>query len=387
VSRKRLSRRLLFGVVAVLSAAVIPMLAGSASAAPADDPQPEAVCPPAPIGYATCLSLRLPGGPSSAAVPYGPADLQAAYQLPSATKGSGQTVAIVDAFDDPTAESDLAFYRSNYGLPSCTTANGCFRKVNQNGGTTYPPFNLGWAEEIALDVEMVSAICPNCHILLVEANDNSFTNLGIAVDRAALMGANTISNSYGGGEFAGEISGDVHYNHPGTAITASSGDDGFGAQYPAASQFVTAVGGTRLVQAPTTRRGWKETAWNGAGSGCSVFEPKPSWQTDPACPRRTIADVSAVADPATGVAVRYNGSWFQFGGTSVSSPIIASVYALAGNAATVNYGSYPYLHTRRNLFDIKKGSNGVCGGTYLCTAMRGYDGPTGLGSPKGIGGF
>jgi subtilase family serine protease len=317
---------------------------------------------------------------------YGPADLQDAYKLPSATAGTGQTIAIVDAFNDPTAESDLAFYRSNYGLSPCTTGNGCFKKVDQNGGTNYPPFNNGWAEEIALDIEMVSAICPNCHILLVEANDNSFTNLGIAEDRAALMGVNATSNSWAAGEFSGELGQDVHYNHPGEAITFSSGDSGYGVVYPAASPFVTAVGGTHLIKSGG-KRGWTETAWSGAGSGCSAFEPKPTWQTDPNCAKRTVSDVSAVADPATGVAVRYNGSWFVFGGTSVSSPIIASVYGLAGNGGSVNYGEYPYLHKKKNIYDVKSGSNGSCGGSYLCTAKKGYDGPTGLGTPHGVKAF
>ena len=387
---KRSKRRLLFagGLPLVIAAAVVAAMVGHAAPAQASGPQITSACPSAPAGFARCFALQVgtaQAGPQVSG--YGPADLQAAYKLPSATHGSGQTIAIVDAFNDPTAESDLAIYRSNYGLPACTTANGCFRKVDQNGGTNYPPFNNGWAEEIALDVEMVSAICPNCHILLVEGNDNSFTNLGLAEDRAAIMGANATSNSFGGGEFAGETAQDVHYNHPGEAITVSLGDSGFGVEYPAASQFVTAVGGTRLVRNSSTR-GFGETAWNGAGSGCSLFEAKPAWQTDALCAHRTVADVSAVADPATGVAVRYNGSWFVFGGTSVSSPIIASVYGLAGNGSSVNYGSYPYLHvTKKTLFDIKSGSNGSCGGTYLCTAKVGYDGPTGLGTPKKLGAF
>lgn len=318
-----------------------------------------------------------------------PADLQSAYNLPSATAGSGQTVAIVDAFDDPNAESDLATYRSQFGLAPCTTANGCFRKVDQNGGTKFPRSDSGWAEEISLDLDMVSAICPNCHILLVEASTNSLTNLGTAVNRAALMGANAISNSYGGGESSGEVSNDTSfYKHAGIAVTASSGDSGFGPQFPAASQFVTAVGGTSLTRASNTR-GWTETTWNGAGSGCSGFIAKPAWQTDSGCSRRTIADVSAVADPNTGVSVfdtfRVSG-WLVFGGTSVSSPIIASVYALAGNASSTNFGSFPYSHTS-SLNDVTSGSNGSCGGTYLCTAGAGYDGPTGLGTPNGTGAF
>ncbi|GAC1356558.1 MAG: peptidase S8 [Ktedonobacteraceae bacterium] len=349
-------------------------------------------CSAAPVGYAHCHAVLItPNGSSPAG--YNPADLQSAYNLPSANAGSGQTVGIVDAYDDPKAESDLGVYRSQFGLPPCTTANGCFRKVNQSGGTKYPKANGGWAQEISLDLDMVSAICPNCHILLVEASSSSLTNLGTAVNEAAKLGANEISNSYGGGESSSDTSYDTsYYNHPGIAITVSSGDSGYGVQYPAASQYVTAVGGTTLTRNSGTARGWSETAWSGAGSGCSAYDPKPSWQKDTGCSKRTVADVSAVADPNTGVSVydsySYQGQsgWLVFGGTSVASPIIASVYALAGNASIVTYGSYPYSHTS-NLNDVTSGSNGSCGGSYLCTAGTGYDGPTGNGTPNGSGGF
>jgi len=340
-----------------------------------------------PVGFARCHArvVATAGG-----VPSGlnPADLQSAYKLPSATAGGGQTVAIVDAYDDPNVESDLGVYRAQFGLPACTTANGCFRKVDQNGGTRYPRGNTGWAQEISLDVDMVSAACANCHILLVEASSNSFANLAAAVDRAAALGANEISNSYGGNEYANEVSDQSHYNHTGIAITASTGDSGYGVQFPAASRYVTAVGGTSLTRA-SDARGWSETAWSGAGSGCSAYVAKPSWQSDPGCGNRALADVSAVADPNTGVSVydsyRTSG-WLVFGGTSVASPLIASVYALAGNAGTVVSGSYPYTHPS-GLFDVTSGSNGTCGGSYLCTAGTGYDGPTGLGTPNGGSGF
>ncbi|HCI80947.1 MAG TPA: peptidase S8, partial [Ktedonobacter sp.] len=243
-----------------------------------------------------------------------------------------------------------------------------------------------------LDLDMVSAICPNCHILLVEASSASLTNLGAAVNEAAKLGATEISNSYGGGESSSDTSYDTtYYNHPGIAITASAGDSGYGAQYPAASQYVTAVGGTSLTKA-SNARGWSETVWSGTGSGCSSYDPKPSWQTDSGCSHRTVGDVSAVADPNTGVAVYdsyvYQGAsgWLVFGGTSVASPIIASVYALAGNATSVTYGSYSYSHTS-SLNDVTSGSNGSCGGTYLCTGEPGYDGPTGNGTPNGTGAF
>ena len=341
---------------------------------------------------------------------YHPLDLQDAYSLPSGTAGAGQTVAIVDAYNDPYAAKDLATYRSSFGLPTartCSITGGkltspggpCFVSVNQNGSTSsLPRSDGGWSQEISLDLDMVSAVCPNCNILLVEASSASYSNLGAAVNEAAKLGATEISNSYGGGESSSDPSYDTeYYNHPGIAITASSGDGGYGVEYPAASQYVTAVGGTSLSSDGTTPRGWSETAWSGAGSGCSRYDAQPSWQaSNPivagVCSHRGVADVSAVADPATGVSVydsyRYGGAsgWLVFGGTSVSSPITAGVYALAGNAASVTYGSYPYSHTS-SLFDVTSGSNGSCGGSYLCTAGPGYDGPTGLGTPNGVTAF
>jgi subtilase family serine protease len=350
------------------------------------------VCPGRVAGAAHCHSWVEVGPdrkPTGGGTPRGyvPADLISAYKLSSG--GSGQTVAIVDAYDDPKAESDLAVYRAQFGLPACTTANGCFRKVNQSGGTSYPRGNGSWAEEISLDLDMVSAICPNCKILLVEASSASFANLSAAVDEAARLGANVISNSYGGSEYSSETADQSHYNHPGIAITVSSGDAGYGVEFPAASQYVTAVGGTSLTRSSNSR-GWTETAWSGAGSGCSAYITKPSWQTDAGCSKRTVADVSAIADPNTGVAVYDSYSkgagWMVFGGTSVAAPIIGAVYALAGNAGSVNYGSSSYSHLSA-FFDVTSGSNGSCGGTYLCTGSVGFDGPTGNGTPNGTGGF
>ncbi|HEY2298549.1 MAG TPA: S53 family peptidase [Jatrophihabitans sp.] len=335
---------------------------------------------------------------------YGPADIQSAYNL-AGTSATGKTVAIVDAYNDPNAEQDLATYRSHYGLPACTTANGCFKKVNQNGASTpMPSTDYGWGLEISLDLDMVSAACPSCNILLVEANSATDTDLYKAVDTAAAApGVVAISNSYGGAEASTQTADDAHFNHPGIAITASSGDSGYGVSYPAASQYVTAVGGTSLSKA-SNARGWTETAWSGAGSGCSAYDPKPSWQTDTGCTKRTVADVSAVADPNTGVAVYDTANscgtssfcdylisvgvvqgadgWVQVGGTSASSPIIASVYALGGHSSA----SWTYAHTA-SLNDVTSGSNGSCSGSYLCTAKAGYDGPTGLGTPNGTGAF
>lgn len=339
-----------------------------------------------------------------ASIGYYPCDLQSAYNLSSssASNGSGQTVAIVDAYDDPTAESDLAVYRATFGLPACTSGNGCFTKRAQNGSTSYPSADAGWAGEIALDLDMVSAICPNCHILLVEATNNSNLNLYTAENEAVVLGATEISNSWGGGESTIDPGSETTYfNHPGVPITASTGDDGFigppgvgsGVSFPASSQYVTAVGGTRLLGSGSTR-GWVESAWSGAGSGCSARITKPIWQKDTQCTFRMLADVSADADPNTGV-LTYNTyqsfGWGIIGGTSESSPIIASVYAISGNASTVVYGSYPYLN-QGFIYDITTGSNDTgdptCGGnpTYYCNAGTGYDGPTGLGTPNGATG-
>jgi subtilase family serine protease len=323
---------------------------------------------------------------------YGPSSLQAAYKLPSSTGGTGQTVAIVDAYDDPSAEADLGVYRAQYGLAACTTANGCFRKVSQTGTTQYPASNGGWAQEESLDLDMVSASCPNCHILFVEATSATNANLATAENEAATLHATEISNSYGGGESGATNSA---YSHAGIIITASAGDSGTGAQQPASYATVVAVGGTTLKTASNSR-GWTETVWSGTGSGCSAYVAKPSWQTDKGCTKRSETDVSAVADPNTGVAVydsfAYQGyqGWLVFGGTSVSSPLMAGVYALAGNAASLNAAQSIWQHGGTSaLNDVTSGSNGRCSRsyTYICTAGVGYDGPTGWGTPSGVTAF
>jgi subtilase family serine protease len=370
-----------------------------ASAVAAGFKQSEA-CGAAVAGSARCLAIvRTPVTAAGLAVspnattPSGksPANLISAYALPSATAGSGQTVAIVDAYDDPNAAADLATYRSYYGLSACTVANGCFKKVSQTGSTTsLPAANTGWAEEISLDIDMVSAICPKCKILLVEATTSSFANLGTAVNEAATLGATEISNSYGSTGDASDSTYSKYYNHPGIAVTASSGDDGYGISYPASSHYVTAVGGTTLTASTSTTRGWTETAWADAGSGCSTYNTALTGQASfsTGCTKRAEADVSAVANPSTGVSVydSYGESgWLTFGGTSVSSPIIASVYALAGNAASID-NNYPYTHST-SLNDVTSGSNGSCTTTQWCNARAGWDGPTGLGTPNGVGAF
>ena len=340
------------------------------------------------------------GTPKSATLPsgYGPAQFQGAYGLTNLN--STQTIGIVDAYNNPNIKSDLDKYNQTFSLPvfpncSSTVTTSCFQKVNQRGGTSYPSTNSGWALEIALDVEVAHAACPTCKILLVEADSASYTNLLAAVDRAVTMKANVVSMSWGSSEFSSETSFDSHFNVPGVVFTTSSGDSGYGTSYPAASKYVTAVGGTTLaVDSNNNYAG--ESAWRGAGSGCSLYESQPSFQTAlglVGCTKRMIADVSADADPNTGAAVydsvRYSGrsGWFQVGGTSLSSPIIAAVYALAGNGNTIAPANgYPYSHTL-NLNDVVSGSNGSCTVTFLCHAVIGYDGPTGIGTPSGSGAF
>ncbi len=364
-------------------------------------------CAAAPAaGFAACnskLSAHLhrsgdvvPAASTSYTSGYAPADLVAAYKLALASGGgTGVTVAVVDAYASPSAQSDLDAYRTQFNLGTPT-----IKQVNQIGGPiSSVSGDVGWGQEEMLDLDMVSAACPRCNILYVGANSASFADLGAAVQTAVNLGATVVSNSYGAAEFSSESSYAAPYSHPGVAITVSSGDSGYGVQFPAALGTVTAVGGTSLSRAPSTARGWTESVWSGAGSGCSAYIAKPSWQTDSGCAtHRTVADVSAVADPNTGVAVYDSygstggANWLVFGGTSVAAPFVGGVYGLAGNAAVVGASaSYTYAN-RTSLFDVTTGSNGRCtkgrsGAAYLCTGVVGYDGPTGLGTPNGVGAF
>jgi subtilase family serine protease len=390
--------RTLAAALALTALALNAALPGTASAAPpADSP----ACGKARPGHARCLSVvhhgRAQIKAATAELPDGlnPQLLDLAYKLP-ADAGTGQTIAIVDAYDHPNAEADLAAYRETFGLPACTTANGCFAKLDQRGEPgPYPAADPGWALEISLDLDAVSAACPNCGIILVEADSSSLENLAAAVDTAAGLNPVAISNSYGADEFNGMDAYAPHYAHPGTTVVVSSGDGGFGpAQYPAVLPTVLAVGGTTLT-AEANARGWSESAWSGAGSGCSAYVAKPSWQHDPNCHMRTTADVSAVADPATGLAVYdsvpINGhaGWHVVGGTSLAAPLIAAVVGLAGDGHRITPGTV-YANAS-SLFDPVGGSNGRngydCGGDYLCTGLPGYDGPTGLGTPDGVAAF
>ncbi|MCH5676777.1 S53 family peptidase [Streptomyces gilvus] len=416
--RRRVTRLIRPAVTALLLALALPAAgtahaAGTATATPAV----EHACAAAPAGQARCLALvrtdvhgglgvrgpaaaaKLRAGASTAdtRLPdgYGPADLRAAYRLP-ATGGADQTIALVDAYDDPTAEADLAVYRATYGLPPCTTDNGCFRKVNQRGDTAPLPASgavSGWATETALDLEMASAACPQCRILLVEADEPTMGDLAAAVDTSVALGATEVSNSYGGTENHGTTAFAKDYSHPGVAVVASSGDSGYTVpSFPAAYSGVVAVGGTSLNRADNDR-GWQETAWSGSGSGCSAWVDKPAWQQDTDCPGRTIADVSAVADPDTGLAVyvtsvpRGSGGWTIVGGTSASAPYVAGVIALAGHPGAYADASRLYSAPAASLNDVTDGSNGNCEGDYLCTAVPGYDAPTGNGTPNGLAAF
>lgn len=330
---------------------------------------------------------------------WGARDIESAYKLP--VSRHGQTVALVEAFDTPKLETYLNVYRRQYGLPACTTANGCFRKVNQAGKASPLPANgtlSGWDGEATLDVDMVSAACPQCHILVVEANTPGYGDLATAENTAARLRASAISNSFGGREngFAQAYAAD--FNHPGHVIVVSSGDTGYtAANFPANLSTVTAAGGTELSRA-RNGRGYSEQVWNSDGgassSGCSAYVSKPVWQHDAHCPGRTVADVSALADAIAMYNTDYApGGWLEAAGTSAAAPLIAGVYALAGNTASIKPG-YEYAHAGA-FFDVTAGNNDAffagggtsCGSDYLYVAKKGYDAPTGLGTPDGISGF
>ena len=435
--------RPLMRVAATLVAVVLAL----AMAAAASGYSVERVCGTPRPGAASCAAMRLVSAPpapaelqAGAATQAGealsgagpavtdtspfagyltPQDLHAAYALPSETASSAtQTVAVIDAFDDPTAEADLGVYDEQFGLPACTSANGCFRKLDEQGSASpMPPENGEWAGEISIDVQMAHAICQSCHVLLVEADSEGFADLGDAVDAAVNAGATEISNSYVGPEepamasFFAELAASS-YDHPGVVVTASSGDCGYlneacagwpaAANFPADSPDVVAVGGTSLAE---KKNAWSSSVWDEAGSGCSQIFTAPEWQSAVAgfsatgCgSMRSVADVAAVADPNTGVDVydstpEGNGEptgWTVFGGTSVSSPIIAAEFALAGGSGGVAYPAatlYPHVGEGSSLYDVLTGSNGSCGGASACQAAVGFDGPTGVGSPLGLGAF
>jgi subtilase family serine protease len=351
------------------------------------------------------------GTPAVTTTPTGfsPAQLHSAYNLPTEAPVP-QTIAIVVAYDWPTAKADLDKYNSTFGLPffpscSATVTTACFQKVNQNGAASpLPVTNAGWAQEAAIDVETAHGICQNCKILLVEANTAGFADLAAAARTAAAMGANVISNSYGGGDWVIDLSPyEAAYEHPGVAVVAATGDKGYissGAVFPASLPGTVAVGGTTLaLNADNSYK--SETTWVGGGSGCSYKYAAQPWQTSlpnwaaVGCgTKHSTADVAAVGDPATGAAIydstpydRKSG-WFRFGGTSLATPIIAGAYGLAANASAQPYPAAIAYANPSALRDITTGANSsTCAGRVICQAGPGYDGPTGLGTPNGLGGF
>jgi alpha-tubulin suppressor-like RCC1 family protein len=375
------------------------------------------------------LAAPMPGGLAGASLTlegsgelggYDPQDLQSAYRIPP-SGGEEQTIAVVDAYGDELAEADLAHYRERYGLPPCTHADGCFRKVNQQGAEAgYPEFNSSWALETALDLDMAAAACPHCHLLLVEAGSEDLSSLAAAVNTAAGLGASEISNSYGTSEESQQcntseaiahcLSYSHEYDHPGVLVTAAAGDSMFprqlGPDFPASSPHVVAVGGTSLHRAPGTGREWSEQVWfegpeefafngpeAGSGSGCSLVEPKPSWQSDTGCTHRTGNDVAAVAACETPVSVYFSADgrrtrvWVDVCGTSVSSPLVAGIEAHASAAVRSLPGAEAFYRDPGDFFDVTEGENCQCQGNdvpeYLWHAGVGYDGPTGNGTPDG----
>ncbi len=337
----------------------------------------------------TCLALiESKSGIDPSVAGWAPSDFQARYDLPSSTGGKGQIVAIVDAYDNPNVASDLAAYRSHFGLGTAS-----FTKYNQRGQTKkYPGGSTGWGLEIDLDVQMVSAICPLCTIDLVEADSSDSADLQTAEAEAVALGAHVVSNSwvcYGSYTCVDPS----YFDKPGVLYTAGTGDVGYGfSGAPAALPSVVSVGGTVLAKSRST---YDEIVWDGTGAACATDVAKPAWQHDPDCTSRTEGDVSAVAwQVAEYDTYGYHG-WFTVGGTSIATPMIAAVYALAGNAAKQVAAKKIWLLKKQErnaaLHDISSGSDGSCGGSYLCQAgtnqFHTYSGPAGWGTPNGTQAF
>ena len=407
-TRRRLFVTTLISLV-VAGGALVPTLTTTSNAAPSIAKYVRSCPAYPPVGYATCDALRrtdiaAPNAQPNAILPsdppgYHPADLQSAYKLPSATKGAGRTIAIVDAWDDPNAELDLAVYRDTFNLPPCTTLNGCFRKVDQRGSVLYPKPNVGWGDEISLDLDMASAVCPKCNLLLVETDSAAFRDLEVGVRQAGLLGATVISLSWGSGKGYDPVdTTDSPFHQAGRPIVVSSGDSGAGIQYPANSRYVYAAGGTSLNRNTATDRGWSESAWgrlvgvvlgvriwDGTGSGCSKTNPAIApLRINTGCAGRAETDLSAVADPNTGVAI-YNTfakpGWAVLGGTSASAPIIAGAMALLPDPTQLANPAILYFVQATYFYDVTTGANGDCT-NQMCRARVGWDGPTGRGTPN-----
>ena len=405
-------RRLLtaFGVVAVVGAASMTQTGAFASPATphASHVYSKRVCGISRSAtYAECFARvvtdargRVIASPTVSG--YGPTQFHTGYNLPTTVSGA-HTIAIVDAYANPNVLANLNTYNAQFGLPNfpkCAKKKGittsCLDVRNQFGQKSpLPAGNTGWGLEIALDVQVAHAICQNCKIALYEANSNSFADLATAVNTAANRKADAISNSYGSYLF--DCGTQSAYNHQKIAVTVSAGDSGFGVACPANQNTVVSVGGTNLqLNGDNTYK--SETVWNGTGSGCSGVISAQSWQTSASnwaaigCgTKRGMTDVSADADPNTGAAVydTYGyGGWLVVGGTSLSSPLIAGVYALAGNVTTWNYPAQSVYLAPGSLHDVTSGSNGSCPSHPLqCSAGSGYDLPTGIGTPNGLGAF
>ncbi|WGL50715.1 hypothetical protein P5P86_12150 [Nocardioides sp. BP30] len=324
---------------------------------------------------------------------YTPADLASLYRIP-ANVTSGATIGIVDVGSDPNTQAQLSYYRSYFGLPACTAASGCFREVGQSGSTKLPATDAGWVDEIAMDTQAVSAVCPSCHILLVDASSADSADLGTAAKTAVRLGATYLSLSYGSPDSSFDATLNLsYYNSVGVTYVAASGDSGYagGTIFPSSATNVVAAGGTsaRLVAGT-----WRQSAWSDAGSGCAtagvlgvVTQLVQSILSGSACPRgRAVTDVSALADPNTGLLFYRGGTWWSGGGTSLAAPIVASLYALAGNH-TAPLSVYSNVTDRPGSFvDVTSGQTGSCG-TVLCQAATGWDGPTGVGTPAGLAGL
>ncbi|MGB6985558.1 MAG: S8 family serine peptidase [Candidatus Aquilonibacter sp.] len=378
-----------------IGAAAIPIVGRLLGANSTTSPKTTSVCSLV-TGSGSCNAIRrLDVIPVLNLIPaliagFQPQDLWGAYNVPW-SRGAGQTIGIVVAMNNPNAAADLAVYRSTMGLPQCTISSGCLRFAAQNGSSALPAGDQNWGQEMSVDLDMASAICPNCKLLVVEANSSDIENLTASVSTAVSLGATVVSNSYTTPETAAVAADNPKWNHPGVPIVAGAGDNGYGVGWPASSSYVTAVGGSTLLPI-LDGIAVLETAWSDTGSGCSAYIAKPSWQHDFLCHKRTVNDVAAVANPVPGVAVydTYFASssdqgWNVYGGTSVATPIVAGMYALAGNGSSVNNAQGLYAKAG-SLNNIILGLNGLCL-SYLCTSGLGYSGPTGLGSPNGAGAF
>ena len=334
--------------------------------------------------------------PAAGPTGYSPNDLKKAYGFSSIKNGGqGQVIGIIDAYDDPQAEADLGTFSTEFSLPACTTANGCFKVLYQSGATKPPADTAGWSDEVAIDTQWAHAMAPYAKILLVESNSNSNADLYAAVDVAVANGATIVSMSWSGGEASDETSSDVHFNVPGVTFVASSGDGGHGAQYPVASPYVVGVGGTTLGINTSTGAWMSETSWSSSGGGLSKYEPEPGYQAhSQTSGKRGIPDVAYDGNPNTGVpsysshscSVCYTG-WNQWGGTSIGTPQWAALFAIANSIRVLGGKSnltqpqvYLYPRAETEYHDITTGTNGSCG--TQCTAKTGYDLVTGIGSPK-----